>query len=892
MNKTLLTATLAAGFCVTTMAQDFKWQPFYTQTYENVAQIVDVWIAPSNQGGLSLAEENGNHYVYYDHGNNNSRGLYNTDALTAEMYEGIDEYRVEFDLALTPGNNQFSTFAVGGPDIQTMGSDWVTPCGNITKYPNNGLGSGALFALIQESANNNNWVIYSQGPLGSNNWIDNESPEAKRYITLENGVFYHFAITVAPHEVTEAEGWTNNVTVEVVDMSGEPVAIWNADANVEENSFTLPYTDEGNGAWFKQFYVLSGRYYSIMKMDNVQVMKKVSANSVTPPTLSMTGVRMEGRVIALDNGIEADNLIPYYAIVDEATYLTAESAAELTGIEYTAPFVVDQEVNYVLAWNVDEAGHTSELTHYTCEAGWAPKLNAPTVSAIDYNGYKKTFQATCDQSTVKPLAPLSYTIYMSADSVNWEETSTYTVLSGNVYAKVEADGYAPAGSAPVEAPEGVYGSTKWTIAGMVVTDQDCVLESTGETYLNFGNSGKGRVHVPVQYWSEDYVSEDGEVVYDAENAWAPLKKNGFHFSGGSGDMFILGSGNASGFTVTGIAAYNSKGAKIKIDNLNEGDIIQVNYSDGTAQVLTVNDPETFTVAVPQYKSATGTNLASIAIKGAGTVETRTVKAGEWGIIASSRTVADVEQAGADFYEHVYTVYNSDTQSADTLLLKPVNALVAGNAYIYHASADEIELVTLEAEEPADEQTDEQMEYENYTLYSTLDEEMVDRDLYTMYPGGILMRGEDQVEVPMYSGYFLNLDDPSNYSENLDFKLQGEYTAFLAAVNKAIEDYENKEPEWGEDENGDPILIDKPALDVKALYEEKYNALLSNYTVVPVVHKYDQKVADAIAAALGTSDIVDVVTPAGIVVRRGVKASEALNGLKHGLYIVAGRKIAK
>ena len=47
---------------------------------------------------------------------------------------------------------------------------------------------------------------------------------------------------------------------------------------------------------------------------------------------------------------------------------------------------------------------------------------------------------------------------------------------------------------------------------------------------------------------------------------------------------------------------------------------------------------------------------------------------------------------------------------------------------------------------------------------------------------------------------------------------------------------------------------------------------------------------AAAAEVKVADaVVDVLTINGVVVRKGVKASEALRGLKRGLYIVGGEK---
>jgi hypothetical protein len=334
---------------------------WYMQDYENVASAADVWTSPNNQAGYSLVEEEGNKYIYYNHGNVNSRGSYSNFEID---FADVDKYILEFDLALKAGNNQATEFAVKGTDFAYTGDN-----------VNWGAGGGYLFKLF--TTNSTTWTIAGSGA-------------ESHTVELNSLEFYHYSAEIS------AEGILLTITNAADSAVLDKAAITSGSAGIE----------------CVGLYYQAGRYQSEMKIDNIAFSKLVKGVVMVEPTVLMTGVSGISRIITMLS--TQPTAILKYVLVSAEDY---EAAVEIADVDttkyqwqtYTAPFMVDAEASYLLAYATDGSVN-SALVKGVYAAGTEIAVNAPVISLIAVNGTAKTYAITSDNSDVL-FAPVSVIHY-------------------------------------------------------------------------------------------------------------------------------------------------------------------------------------------------------------------------------------------------------------------------------------------------------------------------------------------------------------------------------------------------------------------------------------------------------------------------------------------------
>lgn len=190
----------------------------YKQDYED-ATAAD-WVSANAQDMVTLVEEDGNKYVSYDisTGRPNDRGANLIFDGDAKLAAGAD-YAIEFDLAVSSGDDHGTEFAV-------LGSDYAYGSKNM----NNGVESGAVISII--------------APAKSATWTINKG----NTVDLTAGSFYHYIVAV--------KGTTAYLTI--TDSTG---------AAVLDKAL---YPIDGNGG-LAGLYFKAGRYTAAMKIDNILV---------------------------------------------------------------------------------------------------------------------------------------------------------------------------------------------------------------------------------------------------------------------------------------------------------------------------------------------------------------------------------------------------------------------------------------------------------------------------------------------------------------------------------------------------------------------------------------------------------------------------------------------
>ena len=191
----------------------------YSQNYEKETSITG-WTTPGANISLGTGDGTYGNYFYVNTGDTNTRYAYtklnNVDVSTCSQYV------IEFDLALTSGNTDGSEFCV-------MSKNGTMPKNTWDNY-----------AYINSNAN---MLFDLSGSKNSTTYALNGSSTTT---TLTSGTWYHYKL--------------------VVDQTAGTVA-WSI-GNGSSGTFTLP---SGTSTEFVGFYLVAGRYYSALKLDNIQI---------------------------------------------------------------------------------------------------------------------------------------------------------------------------------------------------------------------------------------------------------------------------------------------------------------------------------------------------------------------------------------------------------------------------------------------------------------------------------------------------------------------------------------------------------------------------------------------------------------------------------------------
>ena len=255
----------------------------YAQDYESESNITG-WTTPG--ANISLANDADSHGNYFcvTTGTTNTRYAY--QRIDQDIVTNINQYTVEFDLALTAGNTDGGEFCVMAKGGKNPTNTWDN------------------YAAIN---NNSNMLFDLSGSKSSNIYNVNGTSTTT---TLNAGTWYHITLTV-------------NQNARTVD--------WNI-SNGSSGKFTLPAESSTE---FDGFYLVAGRYYSGVKLDNIAVKS-------TPITLS-TYTFTEPGTLTIKSNLPNSDLAPSYVSLSVQTpykkvyespdysTITAADAASLLG---------------------------------------------------------------------------------------------------------------------------------------------------------------------------------------------------------------------------------------------------------------------------------------------------------------------------------------------------------------------------------------------------------------------------------------------------------------------------------------------------------------------------------------------------------------------------------
>lgn len=197
--------------------------PYYSQNYEEVANMSTVWTSQSSQVDLGVDDKKGRYALFEPGAQGGGRSAY-TDF--KPDLSGVDQYVVELDMTIDAGTQGETNFALKTGDIPAINS-------TIT--------SNYLFKL-STSADSKTWAINDVSAKG---------------VTLDETAWYHYSVMVdkkrnlASVTITKDGSDTAILDKEVVSING------NADIT--------------------GIYLLGGRYYPLYRIDNI-IVRDVNVN--------------------------------------------------------------------------------------------------------------------------------------------------------------------------------------------------------------------------------------------------------------------------------------------------------------------------------------------------------------------------------------------------------------------------------------------------------------------------------------------------------------------------------------------------------------------------------------------------------------------------------------
>lgn len=276
---------------------------YFSEDYESATAITG-WT--SNGANMSLATGDATHgnYFFVNTGSTNTRYAYwRID--NAGVGSGRN-YSVEFDLAMKPGNTDGGEFCV-------MAKNGVNPTNNWDNY-----------AYINGNAN---MLFDLTGAKNSTTYTVNGTSTTTN---LASDTWYHVVLDVNPTSRTVA---------------------WNI-SNGSSGKFNLP---EGTSTEFNGFYLVAGRYYSTLKLDNIEIKgyTDLSTYAFTEPgTLTVTASMDNNSDLAPSTAtftVEA----PYWKRYESHDYsaILAADAATTLGSELWNGAYVGRKSN----WNKSNA---------------------------------------------------------------------------------------------------------------------------------------------------------------------------------------------------------------------------------------------------------------------------------------------------------------------------------------------------------------------------------------------------------------------------------------------------------------------------------------------------------------------------------------------------------
>ncbi len=205
----------------------------YSQDFSGIADAGTVATSTNAQAGITLGTDDAHGYYlsYAISGQSGSRGAY-MDFKGLDV-SALNKYTVEFDAALTPGNDKVSEFAVKGADFA---------------YVSNGINNGADSGYILKLANaEKNGVVYNVNGTETT-------------VTIPSGEWCHYVLTV-----DKAAG---EVSVTITGVTTGIIA----------EELTVAYNGTGD---VSGMYMLIGRYAGTNLIDNILVNEVAEKVTVT-----------------------------------------------------------------------------------------------------------------------------------------------------------------------------------------------------------------------------------------------------------------------------------------------------------------------------------------------------------------------------------------------------------------------------------------------------------------------------------------------------------------------------------------------------------------------------------------------------------------------------------
>ena len=261
----------------------------YKEDYENATEITG-WTTPGANISLGTGDATHGNYFQVITGETNTRWAYyrfNVDGVV-----GAPVYHIDFDLALTPANQEPIEFCVMSKGGKNPPSTW-------NNYATTNDNANMLFDLTG-SANSTSYTV--------NGTTTNT--------TLNAGTWYHVSLMIDQDSRTVK--WTLS--------------------NGDYGTFNLP---DGTSTEFDGFYIVAARYYSAFKLDNISITTPASFSSsytfTQPGTLTVTA--------SLDGFISSESSytvsVPYQLLCETAAYnevAAADAASVLGGSFSTEPY--------------------------------------------------------------------------------------------------------------------------------------------------------------------------------------------------------------------------------------------------------------------------------------------------------------------------------------------------------------------------------------------------------------------------------------------------------------------------------------------------------------------------------------------------------------------------
>ena len=263
----------------------------YSQNYENESAVTG-WT--TSGAPMSIASDDSGHGKYFliNMGNTNTRYAYTRiDGLDFSV---SDQYTIEFDMAMKAGNTDGSEFCV-------MSKGGKSPTNNWDNY-----------AYINE---NKNMLFDLSAPKSSTTCTVNGTTTTT---TLASDTWYHVKLLV--NQATRKVNWSIS--------------------NGSSGTYELP---AGTSTEFNGFHLVAGRYYSVLKLDNIVITQgavDLSNYAFTEPgTLTVTST-LSGMAVA-PSVVSFEVKKPYKVKCETPDYSTiaGADAASVLGESFGEPFV-------------------------------------------------------------------------------------------------------------------------------------------------------------------------------------------------------------------------------------------------------------------------------------------------------------------------------------------------------------------------------------------------------------------------------------------------------------------------------------------------------------------------------------------------------------------------